>query len=191
MVCRLPWTKDGQNLCCIEALSSRLSASSVLRSVHITVTTLYFLRICSLLMRLIGTGVHVIALLVHSLSIVVVGVGAPIVPIVVVVVVGVGAPIVPVVVVVVLGVGAPVVPVFVVVVGGSIPSPALALHSLILLSAFCFARLLALRSRSLIFSASRFASVSFARLRALRLRALALQRSMMVAAPSIVGCAKV
>jgi hypothetical protein len=131
-------------------------------------------------MRLIGTGVHVIALLVHSLSIVVVGVGAPIVPIVVVVVV-----------VVVLGVGAPVVPVFVVVVGGSIPSPALALHSLILLSAFCFARLLALRSRSLIFSASRFASVSFARLRALRLRALALQRSMMVAAPSIVGCAKV
>ncbi len=59
MVCRLPWTKDGQNLCCIEALSSRLSASSVLRSVHITVTTLYFLRICSLLMRLIGTGVHV------------------------------------------------------------------------------------------------------------------------------------
>ena len=191
MVCRLPWIKDGQNLCCIEALSSRLSASSVLRSVHITVTTLYFLRICSLLMRLIGTGVHVIALLVHSLSIVVVGVGAPIVPIVVVVVVGVGAPIVPVVVVVVLGVGAPVVPVFVVVVGGSIPSPALALHSLILLSAFCFARLLALRSRSLIFSASRFASVSFARLRALRLRALALQRSMMVAAPSIVGCAKV
>jgi hypothetical protein len=142
-------------------------------------------------MRLIGTGVHVIALLVHSLSIVVVGVGAPIVPIVVVVVVGVGAPIVPVVAVVVLGVGAPVVPVFVVVVGGSIPSPALALHSLILLSAFCFARLLALRSRSLIFSASRFASVSFARLRALRLRALALQRSMMVAAPSIVGCAKV
>jgi hypothetical protein len=141
-------------------------------------------------MRLIGTGVHVIALLVHSLSIVVVGVGAPIVPIVVVVVVGVGAPIVPV-VVVVLGVGAPVVPVFVVVVGGSIPSPALASHSLILLSAFCFARLLALRSRSLIFSASRFASVSFARLLALRLRALALQRSMMVAAPSIVGCAKV
>ena len=59
MVCRLPLIKDGQNLCCIEALSSRLSASSVLRSVHITVTTLYFLRICSLLMRLIGTGVHV------------------------------------------------------------------------------------------------------------------------------------
>jgi hypothetical protein len=48
-------------------------------------------------------------------------------------------------------------------------------------SAFCFARLLAMRSRSLIFSASRFASVLFARLRALRLRALALRRSMMVA----------
>ena len=192
MVCRLPWIKDGQNLCCIEALSSRLSASSVLRSVHITVTTLYFLRICSLLMRLIGTGVHVHCppgpLTVHrrrwrggahrpdrrrrhrrmGASIILV-----------------------VVVFVVLGVGAPVVPVFVVVVGGSIPSPALASHSLILLSAFCFVWLRDLRSRSLIFSALRFASVSFARLRALRLRALALQRSMMVAAPSIVGCAKV
>ena len=50
MSCRLPWIKHGQNLCCIEALSSRLSASSVLRSATFYLTTLYFLRICSLLM---------------------------------------------------------------------------------------------------------------------------------------------
>ena len=49
---------------------------------------------------------------------------------------------------------------------------------------------LALHSRSLIYSAARFASVWFARLRALRSRALALRRLMMVAAASIAGCCR-
>ena len=148
-----------------------------------------------------GAGVPIVPVVV--ITIVVGGLGAPVVPIASFIAapfVGVGAPVIPIVVIIimVLGVGAPVVgapvvgapvvPVVVVVVP-SAAAPAAA-STPPTASAFCFARLLALRLRSLIFSASRFVSVSFARLRALRLRALALQRSMMVDAPSIVGCCR-
>ena len=111
----------------------------------------------------------------------------------------------------VVGVGAPVVRDVVVVVGGSIPSPASASRSLIILSvsrfaSFCFAQQRAVRSRELalrrsmmvaaaslsliLLFAARFSFFCFARLRAMRSRALALRRSMMVALVSIAGCCR-
>ncbi len=89
-----------------------------------------------LVVIVVGAGVPVVPVV-----IVVISVGVTVNPVVpVVVVIGTGVPVIP--VVVGGGAGVPVVPVVVVVVvivGGSIPSPALALHSLILLSATCFA----------------------------------------------------
>jgi hypothetical protein len=91
--------------------------------------------------------------------------GAPAAAPVVIVVPSAAAPAAaPVVVIVVVVTVVIVVIVVILIVGRSILLPALASHSLILFSAFFFARLLAMRSRSLIFLASRFASVSFARI---------------------------